>query len=121
MQSPRKVLIVDDDENLCYLLCAGLRLKGWFPTAVGTMKAALEVVRSGFDVVMLDPGLPDSEPMNTISMIGRLRWDVDKVYVMTGSPVDEEFKELCKDHGAAGVMSKNAPEFLAGLTSVFGK
>jgi len=121
MQRPRKVLIVDDDENLCYILAASLRMRGWEPLSAGTFADAVKAVRSGFDVVLLDLGLPDSEPMSTIERIGRLRWDAEKVYIMTGSPVDEEFIQLCMDHGAAGVMSKNAQEFRAGLTSVFGK
>ncbi len=121
MPRPGKVLIVDDDENLCYLLSASLRMKGWVPVAAGTMTEALVTVRSGFDVVMLDPGLPDSEPISTIESIGKLRWDADKVYVMTGAPINEDFIQFCRDHGAAGVMSKNAQEFMAGLVSVFGK
>lgn len=121
MDSPRKVLIVDDDDHLCYILSAGLRLKGWNPEAVGTFGDALVAVRSGFDVVLLDPGLPDSMPVKTIQDLGRLKPWANRIYIITGAPIDDALHKLCMESGATGVMSKNAQEFLAGITEVFGK
>lgn len=121
MQEARKVLIVDDDEMLCQLLCAGLRLKGWIPESVGNFGSALVASRSRYDVILLDPGLPDSTPVKTIQDLGRLRTGHEKIYVITGAPIDAAMHTLCIESGATGVMSKNAQEFLAGLTEVFGK
>lgn len=121
MQGPRKVLIVDDDEMLCSLLCAGLRLKGWNPVAVGNFGSALVESKNGFDVILLDPGLPDSPPLKTIQDLGRLRTNRERIYVITGAPIDDALHNLCMDSGATGVMSKDAQEFMAGLTDVFGK
>lgn len=121
MQGDRKVLIVDDDENLCYLLCAGLRLKGWNPDVVGNFGSALVGVKNGYDVVLLDPGLPDSMPLETIENLRRLKIGDSKVYIITGAPIDKKFHDFCIQCGATGVMSKNAREFLAGLVDVFGQ
>lgn len=121
MQGPKKVLIVDDDENLCYLLCAGLRLKGWTPVSVGNFGSALVEVKNGYDVILLDPGLPDSLPIKTIQSLGRLRMGSEKIYIITGAPIDNALHKLCMESGASGVMSKDAREFMAGLTEVFGE
>jgi DNA-binding response OmpR family regulator len=119
MQEARKVLIVDDDENLCYLLCAGLRLKGWIPESVGNFGSALVAVRSGFDVVLLDPGLPDSPPMATIRDSRRLREGGGRrIYILTGAPIDDKMKAICAECGADGLISKNATDFVAGLRKI---
>lgn len=120
MQRPKKVLIVDDDENLCYLLCAGLRLKGWNPVSVGNFGSALVEAKNGYDVILLDPGLPDSPPVKTIRSLGRLRMGVEKIYIITGAPIDDTMHQLCIESGASGVMSKDARDFMAGLQEVFG-
>lgn len=120
MDGTKKVLIIDDDELLCQLLSAGLRLKGWTPVSVGNFGSALVVVKSGFDVVLLDPGLPDSLPVRTIKDLGRLKPWAKKVYIITGAPITDDLHQLCMDSGATGVMSKNALEFTMGLKSVFG-
>lgn len=120
MDGTKKVLIVDDDENLRYLLCAGLRLKGWIPVAVGNFGSALVEVKNGYDVILLDPGLPDSAPVKTIQNLGRLRIGDERIYIITGAPIDDTLHKLCMDSGATGVMSKNAREFMSGLKEVFG-
>lgn len=121
MDGTKKVLIVDDDTTLCHLLCAGLRLKGWIPEAVGNFGSALVAAKARFDVILLDPGLPDSPPVKTIQNLGRLKHGNQRLYIITGAPIDEALHRLCIESGATGVMSKNAQEFLAGLVDVFGR
>lgn len=122
MQEARKVLIIDDDETVRSLLCAGLRLKGWIPEAVGNFGSAVAAVKSGFAIALLDPGLPDSDPVRTIQGIGRLKQlGARKVYVITGAPIDDNFCKFCSESGADGIMSKNAREFVLGLIEVFGR
>ncbi len=101
MAGQRKVLIVDDDENLCYLLSSGLRLKGWNPVAVG---------------------LPDSMPMKTIEDSYRLREAGGKlIYIVTGAPIDAKLQAICDAAGADGLITKSAPDFTLGLKSIFGE
>lgn len=121
MDSPRKVLIVDDHALTCELLSAGLRLKGWNPESVGNFGSALVAVRSGFDVVLLDPGLPDSDPVKTIQDSYRLRQAGGKrIYVVTGAPITDQLRKLCNESGVDGLISKNARDFTDGLKTVFG-
>lgn len=122
MDSSRKVLIVDDNEFTCDLLCIGLRLKGWFPESVGNFGSALAAVRSGFEVVLLDPGLPDSMPVETIENSYRLREAGGKrIYIITGAPIDERLQKICTKAGVDGLLSKNAQDFTLGLKSIFGE
>ena len=122
MQGERKVLIVDDDDLLCQLLCAGLRLKGWIPESVGNFGSALVALKSGFDIVLLDPGLPDSTPIATIENSYRLRAaGGKKIYIITGAPLDSQLQKICDDAGVDGLISKNAQDFTLGLKSIFGE
>ena len=121
MPDEKKVLIVDDDELLCYMLSANLRLKGWNPVSVGNFGSALVEAASGYELALLDLGLPDSPHLKTIENIFRLKKaGVRRVLVITGAPVDEAVEKMCAECGADGVMSKNASEFMNGLRGLFG-
>src|SRR5690348_3454333 len=54
-----RVLLVEDDDAIAEPLATGLRRDGFDVTRVATAAAALE--GRGFDVVLLDLGLPDRD------------------------------------------------------------
>jgi two-component system KDP operon response regulator KdpE len=67
VSSEPKVLVVEDEEQLSRMLRAMLTSQGLSVTTVGTGLAALEqLVRSEFDVVLLDLGLPDMDGKEVI-------------------------------------------------------
>ncbi len=67
MSSEPKVLVVEDEEQLSRMLRAMLTSQGLVVTTVGSGLAALEqLVRSEFDVVLLDLGLPDMDGKEVI-------------------------------------------------------
>jgi two-component system KDP operon response regulator KdpE len=67
VSSEPKVLVVEDEEQLSRMLRAMLTSQGLVVTTVGTGLAALEqLVRSEFDVVLLDLGLPDMDGKEVI-------------------------------------------------------
>ena len=57
--SSGRVLVVEDDADLCELLAAGLNARGFAVTAVRTAEAGLGSAADGdFDVVLADVNLP---------------------------------------------------------------
>jgi DNA-binding response OmpR family regulator len=66
-----RVLVVDDEDNVCQLVAAALELAGLSPEIAKTPSAALGAVESErFEVVILDIGLPE---MSGFDVCGRLR------------------------------------------------
>jgi DNA-binding response OmpR family regulator len=66
-----RVLVVDDEDNVCQLVAAALELAGLSPEIAKTPSAALAAVESErFEVVILDIGLPE---MSGFDVCGRLR------------------------------------------------
>ncbi len=68
MTSPR-VLVVDDDAGIRELLSSALGFAGFEVEAVGTAAAALDGLRRGADVLVLDVGLPDADGLATLRMV----------------------------------------------------
>lgn len=72
MARPR-VLVVDDEENIRFLVGSALSAQDLDVTAVGSGADALKQLRGGvFDVVVLDVGLPD---LDGFEVLRRLRLD----------------------------------------------
>jgi DNA-binding response OmpR family regulator len=65
-----RVLIVEDTDIVRRLLSILLERRGYDATAVASGQAALDVADDGFEVVLLDLGLPD---MHGLEVCRRLR------------------------------------------------
>lgn len=76
----RRVLVVDDEEPIRFLLSAALRHEGWVVETAATGSEAIEKA-AGFlpDIVILDILLPDFDGMQVLS---RLRSTGDRVPVL---------------------------------------
>ncbi|MCU1462443.1 MAG: DNA-binding response regulator [Acidimicrobiales bacterium] len=69
--APTRVLVVDDEENIAYLLRAALRHAGYEVEVAKTARQALDAVAAGVpDVIVLDVMLPDA---NGFDLCRRLR------------------------------------------------
>lgn len=83
MTAPR-VLVVDDDEDLCFALGTLLRRHGYEVEVAGTGADALAAVRArSFDVALLDLGLPDRPGLEVLAEVLRLDGALP-VVVLTG-------------------------------------
>jgi DNA-binding response OmpR family regulator len=64
------VLVVEDERRMAALLAQGLGEEGWQVEVVGTVAAASARVDDGWDVIVLDWGLPDGDGL---TLLGRWR------------------------------------------------
>jgi two-component system OmpR family response regulator len=71
--SAARVLVVDDEENLSFLITSALGLAGYDTLAVGSAAAALEqITRYAPDAIVLDVMLPDIDGFELLGMIRAL-------------------------------------------------
>jgi two-component system OmpR family response regulator len=75
-----RVLVVDDEENITYLLGSALRHFGFDVTTAATGRQGLDAVRANeFDLVLLDVMLPD---LDGFEVCRRMRQDGERVPVL---------------------------------------
>ncbi len=99
------VLIIDDDEGICYTLSEVVRLNGHEAVCAYTLKEGLETAsRSFFDVVFLDVMLPDGIGLNIIPNI-RETPSKPEVIIIT-SQGDPDGAELAIKSGAWDYIQK---------------
>jgi len=81
----QRVLVVEDNEAIRSLLSRLLERRGYVVASVTSGEAAVEASAEGFDVVLLDVGLPD---LNGLEVCRRIRARVSTanlpIVIMTG-------------------------------------
>jgi two-component system response regulator AtoC len=79
-----RILIVDDEETLCYFLKASLEEKGYQASTAYTAAEGLDVMtRRQIDLVLLDLRLPDGDGLDVLDQIRRVDSNLP-VIVLTG-------------------------------------
>ncbi len=79
-----KILIIDDDLDICRLLCSFLKRKGYDCNYSTNAKKGIEELRSGkYQLVLLDFRLPDMEGKEVLKLIKALDYSI-KVIIITG-------------------------------------
>jgi two-component system response regulator AtoC len=79
-----RILIVDDEETLCYFLKASLEEKGYQAATAYTAAEGLDIVtRQQIDLVLLDLKLPDGDGLDVLDQIRRVDSNLP-VIVLTG-------------------------------------
>ena len=77
-----RVLVVDDEENITFLLGSALRHFGFDVTTAATGRQGLDAVRAGeFDLVLLDVMLPDLDGYEVCREIRKAHPRVPVVFV----------------------------------------
>lgn len=72
--APETVLVVDDDQDMCWALEGALASLGCAVTSVGSAQSAIAVVTdSAFPVAFVDARLPDMDGMKLIAVLRALR------------------------------------------------
>jgi len=102
--APLKVLVVDDEPPIRKLLRMGLGTQGYQTLDAPNAKAALELMASKPDLVILDLGLPDMQGLELLRQI-RARNDTVPIVVLS-SRGDEDVKVAALDQGADDYVTK---------------
>ena len=77
--APLKVLVVDDEPPIRKLLRMGLGTQGYQTLDAADAKAALKLISSKPDLVILDLGLPDMQGLELLRQIrARARGSADR-------------------------------------------
>jgi two-component system catabolic regulation response regulator CreB len=85
---PRRIAVIEDDENVAGLLEFMLRAEGFAPTVVRDGRAALQLVREGGppDAVVLDHMLPYFDGLEVASaMRADARWSAVPILLLRSS------------------------------------
>jgi len=106
MSNGKRVLLVDDDETLCEMLCEQLQLHEEFVTVSADSGAkALELAKADyFDVVILDVGLPDMDGREVCRLLRRAGVK-SPIIMLTGADTDAD-TILGLDAGANDYVTK---------------
>jgi DNA-binding NtrC family response regulator len=91
-----RILIIDDEETLCYFLKESLEENGYQAVAAHTAREGLEVVtKQQIDLVLLDLKLPDGDGLNVLYEIKKEDSDLP-VIVLTGHAAVESAVQAMK-------------------------
>ena len=113
-----RVLIIDDDEELCDLVSEYLTVEGFEATCVHDGQSGLERARSGdFDMAILDVMLPK---MNGFDVLRKLREDSDVPVLMLTARGDDMERIVGLEIGADDYLPKpfNPRELVARLRAI---
>lgn len=104
MEIRKKVLIVDDEPGICYILETVLNSSGYDVKTASTGASALTVAESNCpDVVLLDLGLPD---MDGMEVLRRLREWASVPVIVVSARGNESAKVAALENGADDYISK---------------
>lgn len=88
--SPVRVLVVDDESNLCELLSMALKYEGWDVRTAPDGLAAVTAARSfDPDVVVLDMMLPDIDGLEVLRRLRALDADVPVLFLTAKDAVED--------------------------------
>jgi two-component system KDP operon response regulator KdpE len=102
--APLKVLVIDDEPPIRKLVRMGLSTQGYQVIEAPNGKTALELLRQGADLVILDLGLPDIQGHELLRTIRALNDSVP--IVVLSSRGDEAGKVQALDLGADDYITK---------------
>lgn len=118
MESP-KILIVDDDDNICQLLTLYMVKEGYGSSICHNGKEALKAIKeSYFDLVLLDVMMPEMDGYETLTEVRKFS-DVPIIMVSAkGEPMD---KISGLDYGADDYVTKpfEPQELLSRIKAIF--
>jgi two-component system, OmpR family, KDP operon response regulator KdpE len=101
---PLKVLVIDDEPPIRKLLRMGLSTQGYQTIDAPNGRAALDLVSSGPDLVILDLGLPDIQGHELLRMICARNESIP--IIVLSSRGDEAGKVQALDFGADDYVTK---------------
>jgi CheY-like chemotaxis protein len=116
--APLRVLIVEDDRQVCKLMCMQLEAKGfdvsWAASGSDALKLASQVHP---DVVVMDVGLPDMNGLEVTSQIKKVPQMYGAVFIALSGRSEPEYQEAACAAGFDHYLVK--PASLESLVALF--
>ncbi len=107
METPKKILIIDDDTNITRAFSRILQKNGYLTDVAGTGREALEKAgNTSYAAALIDVCLPDSNGVTLTSRLQKLDCNMVKI-IVTGFP-----SKAPKDEADACLVKPVAPENL---------
>jgi two-component system OmpR family response regulator/two-component system alkaline phosphatase synthesis response regulator PhoP len=107
LDSPRTVLVVEDEPNIRELVVLHLQLDGWTVTQTGDGQEALRLARAEpFDLIILDLMLPGLDGMTVLRALRREGPGKDVPVLLLTARRDESDKVLGLESGADDYLTK---------------
>jgi len=104
----RHVLIVDDEEDLCWLLSNSLQSRGYSVTSANNISEAIACLEEAPDLIFLDLKLPDGDGMHLLPQIGAM--SPDAAVVIISAYGSEERRLDAKTRGVHSFIDKPLSE-----------
>ena len=98
------ILIVDDEEDLCWLLSNSLKSKGYNVWTANTIDEAMACLKEAPDLIFLDLKLPDGDGMDLLPAIGKMT--PEAVVVIISAYGSEERRLDAKQKGVHRFIDK---------------
>ncbi len=105
MDKQIRILVVDDQKDLCQTLSEVLSEEGYEVSSTGDGESALEAIRMEFyDVVLLDLKLPDMDGMRLLQEFKKVRPEIVVVIITAHATLNNVVEAL--NRGADGYITK---------------
>lgn len=93
-QAPETVLVVDDDQDMCWILQVALARLGCVVTTVGTAQNAIaSVADHAFPVAFVDARLPDMDGLRLVEELRSLR-PAMRIIMISGYYLEDDTRIL---------------------------
>ena len=104
----RKILIIDDDEQMRDLLCRAMEYAGFKADAAADGRKGLRLFKeNSYDLVITDLIMPEQEGMETITFLRREYPDIKIIAISGGGRIGPEtYLPAAKELGANEVFPK---------------
>jgi len=114
----KRVLVVDDDRALNYVLVEMLAASGYDANGEGDGLAAIRrIEREQFDLVLLDIGLPKMSGLEVLKLIRERRLS-PRVIVMTADDTPDTILSVVKDQAYQYIAKPTAPKAIRQLAAI---
>ena len=106
MDSPIKVMVVEDDKDFLYTIGYWLKSKGYNVVTAGNGLEAIEVIKKEpVDIVFLDLHMPVMDGVEALKNIRKINKNLP-VVIITAFATDERVSEA-EQYGISGFFSKD--------------
>ncbi|MPZ19405.1 MAG: response regulator [Luteitalea sp.] len=106
-ESPRRVLVVEDERHIRDLVALHLQLEGWSTSSAGDGREALRLAREErFDLVILDLMLPGLDGLTVLRAVRRESINQDVPVLLLTARREEADKVLGLESGADDYLTK---------------
>lgn len=100
----QRILIIDDEKDLCWLLSNALLDKGYDVKTANTLRQGIDLLKKKPDLIFLDLKLPDGDGMDILPIIKKKR--VEPIVVIISAYGSEDRMVDANEKGVHGFIDK---------------